>query len=248
MQLVWAGVGDKVARIEIPDPDETVMAGVTWGRPENPMTPAYWSIRCRWSDDVAAAVDFTTRTGSLVEETAFCLLGGFGIAYEINAAAFDRLKGEGAFEPGAVPTEPWLLAQLMEPLNIGSRRVRYRFPRQRARRLAAMRASLQGIELCNLSALGLRERLLAIDGVGPKTASWIVRNLLGSDDVAILDIHVLRACSAMKVFPERVNLPKDYQVLEKRFLDFATAIQVRASVLDAVMWTEMRAGRSPLAA
>jgi len=99
-----------------------------------------------------------------------------------------------------------------------------------------------------LTALELRDELLNLEGVGPKTASWIVRNLRGSDEVAILDIHVLRACSAMAVFPEEVSLPKDYEALERRFLNFATAIEVRASILDAVMWTEMRIGRSPLAA
>ena len=105
-----------------------------------------------------------------------------------------------------------------------------------------MSSQLQDFEVEELDALELRERLLSLEGVGPKTASWIVRNLLGSDDVAILDVHVLRACRAMAVFPAKVSLPKDYGVLEGLFLDFANAIDVRASLLDAVMWLEMREG------
>ena len=81
---------------------------------------------------------------------------------------------------------------------------------------------------------------MELPGIGPKTASWIVRNWLGSDDVAILDVHVLRAGILMGLFPEDCRLPKDYEVLEKKFLDFARAIQVRASLLDAIMWRDMR--------
>lgn len=245
MQLVWAGAGDGAHRIVLPDPDEPVFGCVPWGRPEEPMTPAYWAVRCGWED--ARQPAFVSEGGSLIEEAAFCLLGGFGITYEVNAAAFQRLKRDGAFEPGARPGEAELLALLLEPLDVAGRRVRYRFPNQRARRLASMITSLDDIDVAGFSALELRDFLLELEGIGPKTASWIVRNIFGSDEVAILDIHVIRACVAMQIFPEDVALPKDYEFLERLFLEFASAIQVRASVLDAVMWTEMRVGRSPLA-
>jgi N-glycosylase/DNA lyase len=246
MQFVWAGAGDKAHRLILPDPHEPILDGVKWGRPEEPMTPAYWAARCGWEDADHRA--FVAEGGSLIEETAFCLLGGFGITYEVNAAAFERLKAHGAFCPQEFPSEAWILELLLEPLDVGGRRIRYRFPRQRARRLQAMLGSLSKIDVGGLSALELREYLMTLEGVGPKTASWIVRNILGSDEVAILDVHVIRACTAMRIFPERMSLPKDYERLEQRFLEFALALQVRASVLDAVMWTEMRAGRSLLAA
>lgn len=246
MQLVWAGVGDNAHRLILPDPEEPVMERIAWGRPEEPMTPAYWAVRCGWEDADQPA--FVSEGGSLIEEAAFCLLGGFGITYEVNAAAFNRLKADGAFRAGATREESWILERLLEPLDIAGRRIKYRFPRQRARRLAAMLERLNGIDATAFSALELRDFLQALDGIGPKTASWIVRNIFGSDEVAILDVHVIRACTAMQVFPEQASLPKDYEALERRFLEFASAIRVRASVLDAVMWTEMRAGRSALAA
>jgi N-glycosylase/DNA lyase len=239
MQQVWAGVGDRVTRLELPDPETPVVPGVLWGRPEAPLTPAYWAVRCRWSDGEDR---FVARNGSLREEVGFCLLGGFGITYEVNAAAFARLKAHGAFNPGTVPSEAWFLQLLTEPLQVGVRRVRYRFPRQRSRRLARAAAQLADFSLEGLSEIALRDRLMTLEGVGPKTASWIVRNLLGSDQVAILDIHILRACRAMAVFPAQVRLPRDYAALESRLLAFARAIDVRASVLDAVMWIEMRQG------
>lgn len=186
---------------------------------------------------------FVSRSESLVEEVAFCILGGFGITYDINAAAFSKLKTLGVFANDADHSEDWIY----EALQVGGRAIRYRFPRQRARRLHAMRAGLDGVDCATMSVLDLRRKLLDLEGVGPKTASWIVRNLLGTDEVAILDIYVLRACQAMQLFPDAVSLPRDYVPLEKRFLAFASAIAVRASILDMVMWVEMRRGRSALA-
>ena len=81
---------------------------------------------------------------------------------------------------------------------------------------------------------------MKINGVGPKTASWIVRNLTGSDEVAILDIHIIRACRLMSLFPREVRLPRDYGPLEERFLKFAEGLGVGAAVLDALIWTKMR--------
>ncbi|MGY3221470.1 thermostable 8-oxoguanine DNA glycosylase [Bradyrhizobium sp. USDA 4512] len=81
---------------------------------------------------------------------------------------------------------------------------------------------------------------MKIPGVGPKTASWITRNWLGSDEVAILDIHIIRAGVLIGLFGRQQSVPRDYDVMEARFLAFAAALNVRPSLLDAVMWREMR--------
>lgn len=88
--------------------------------------------------------------------------------------------------------------------------------------------------------LALRERLLSVRGIGPKTASFIVRNHLGSDRVAILDIHVMRACRIAGIFPRELGLPRDYTRLEKLFLSFAQAAELPASILDMAIWDMMR--------
>jgi thermostable 8-oxoguanine DNA glycosylase len=81
---------------------------------------------------------------------------------------------------------------------------------------------------------------MAIPGIGPKTASWIVRNWTGTDEVAILDVHVIRAGQLIGLFPKHIRLPRDYSALEARFLEFSHALKVRASLLDAIIWREMR--------
>jgi N-glycosylase/DNA lyase len=238
MQQVWAGYGETARLLSLPAGDKEVMPGVRWGCPSIPFSPAYWATRCAWPSD--AIPQFVVRDGSLTEEVGFCLLGGFSIRYEMNALAFERLKTEGAFDLEHACPESHLVELLLRPFNVGGRAVRYRFPRQRARRIAGMRLTLAAVELLSLPPLVLRNALLSLDGVGPKTASWVVRNLLGSDEVAILDVHIIRACQFMGLFPAQIKLPRDYSILEKLFLSFAHKIDIRPSVLDAVMWSEVR--------
>lgn len=238
MQEIWTGHGHASELVRIPHQDDEVVAGIRWGRPDIPNCPAYWAIRCRWE---GGASGFLSRGQSLPEEVGFCILGGFGVRYEVNAAAFEMLRRHGAFDLDSDLTVADVGRLLKEPLDVDGRAIRYRFPNQRARRLFDMRVRLRGMKASGVSALDLRDVLQTIDGVGPKTASWIVRNILDSDEVAILDVHILRACRLMGVFPERVALPRDYVGLEKTFLAFASALGVRPSVLDSVMWTEMRA-------
>lgn len=238
MQQVWVGSGERAVKVDLPPPDREVLPGLAWGHACDPSSPAYWAARCRHPGEESP--DYVTSDDSLLEVVGFCLLGGFGIRYEINLAAYDRLKAAGAFDPDGDIDEVGIRAMLVEPLRVQGREVRYRFPNQRARRLASMRVQLSGAWTPGTSALELRRRLMSVEGVGPKTASWIVRNLLGSDEVAILDVHIIRACRAMTLFPERIVLPRDYDALERRFLDLARGIGVPASLLDGVMWTEVR--------
>jgi thermostable 8-oxoguanine DNA glycosylase len=214
-----------------------VVPGVAFGRPEWVPSPAFWLTLAaqEWTDDDR----YVSRPGSpLLDDVAFCILGGFGISMEVNQAAFERLKEASALNP---PSDARTIEDLLlEPLDVNGRPVRYRFPRQRAARLAEALHRLKGIPAGDLSPLDLRDALMELPGIGPKTASWIVRNWTGSDAVAILDVHVIRAGQIMGLFPKTVSLPRDYAVLERRFLDFAAALRVPASYLDALIWREMR--------
>jgi N-glycosylase/DNA lyase len=44
----------------------------------------------------------------------------------------------------------------------------------------------------------------------------------------------------MKLFERDIRFPKDYERLERVFIEFADAIGVRPSILDAIMWREVR--------
>lgn len=240
MQSVWAGYGNSARLLELPDSDEEVVRGVRWGVPDRLGTPAYWAVRCNWNEEDTPS--FACGASSLAEEIGFCLLGGYSVTFEANIAAFEWLRQNEIFDPRNEVSEDRILELLSEPLNVKGRLRRYRFPNQRARRIASMRRQLVEMPLDLVSPRALRDRLMTFEGIGPKTASWIVRNHLDSDEVAIIDVHVLRACRLMSLFPDEISLPRDYESLEERFLDFAKAIKVRSSLLDAVMWAETRAG------
>lgn len=244
LQEAWVGYGETAKRIILPASDREVVPGVPWGSPAYFNTPAYWAMRCQWDDHNP---DYVTRM-DLLREVVFCLLGGFGIKFEVNAAAFDRLEERGFFNDPLCYQEEVVRSWLLEPLTVDGRIIRYRFPNQRAARIAECRKHVKEIDIEAVSPKELREALLGIDGIGPKTASWIVRNCSGSDEVAIIDVHLIRACQHMRLFPAELSLPRDYAALEEQFLHFSRAIDVRPSVLDAVMWSEVRRARHLLEA
>lgn len=82
--------------------------------------------------------------------------------------------------------------------------------------------------------------LLARRGSARRLRSWIVRNYRGSDHVAVLDVHVMRACSVVGTFAFEAVTPRDYERLEQAYLRFAEASQ-----LDALIWDYMRRLSSP---
>ena len=225
--------------------EEEVVPGVTFGREDELLSPAYWAMRCATANP--EAIDFVSRHGSLEEEVGFCLLGGYGVTLEVARAFFERLRAEGVFTPGETFQEKELFTLLNEPAPVNGRPHRYRFPRQRARRIAKAMADLETLDLDPQMPREFRNKIQQLEGVGPKTASWIVRNWLDNDEIAILDIHVLRAGWHIGLFDRLSRLPRDYFQLENRFLIFAQNLKVRASVLDSVMWHDMRTFGSSLA-
>jgi N-glycosylase/DNA lyase len=238
VQRYWVGIGCSAREVILPAPDSEVIRGIAWGRADTLDTAAYWALRCCIEDDPLHG--FTSENGILIDEIGFCILGGFGITAELNQAAFKRLKSAGVFDLSVSTTEAQIKDLLLEPLDVHGRRQRYRFPNQRAKRLSVMRGRFADFRLEGAPVASVHAALRDVPGIGPKTAAWIIRNHFGSDDVAILDVHVLRACSRLRLFPEKVVLPRDYDHLQNRFLEFADALRVRACVLDAVMWSDMR--------
>lgn len=221
----------------LPPPQFEILPGVRWGRFDVLFTPAFWAGR-DWVHRLDRSFSSVRLGTTLREEVIACLLGGYGIPAEIGLAAFRRLRDEGLIEKR--PHADVVGRLLAEPLTIGTRRVRYRFARQRGTYVAAALRLLPSENDLPAGDRDLREILLRLPGVGPKTASWITRNLRGSDEVAILDVHVCRACSAAGVFSADANPSRDYFGLEDRFLKFARALGAQASHLDNVIWQTMR--------
>jgi len=229
---------DVIETIQLPNPQEKILPGIAWGRFQDFFTPAYWYTQA-WVSEKRGFHDSQRLGTSLLEELAICLLGGYGMVAEHGLAAFEQLRGYGFFS-GRLPSEEEIMRILQTPLYIGGRQVHYRYPRQRSKYLYQAIKRLKGEEPPKSSDREFRNWLMSFNGIGPKTASWITRNWLNSDNIAIIDIHIQRSGMIIGLFGPHLNPSKDYFEMEKRFLNFASAIRVRASVLDAVIWSHMR--------
>jgi hypothetical protein len=207
------------------------------GRPEEIGSAAYWFDQ---ASRVVADPSVLSMGNSVVEEVAACLLGGFGMQAEVAEAAFVEIRTAGLLD-GGVPDEDAVEAVLRRPLVVAGRRapVRYRFPSQRAARLAAALAYLSGVDV-PADPVSFREVMLGCPGVGPKTAAWITRNRFGAD-VAVIDVHIRRIGVGLGLFDASWKLPRDYGRFEEAFLAFARAGGVPAAALDACMWWQMHA-------
>ena len=153
------------------------------------------------------------------------------------------MKAHGAFQ-NQLPTQETLLKWLQEPIEVEGHHVRYRFANQKSRYLyeALKKLSIENPPLN--SGKALRNWLLSIPGIGYKTASWIARNWLDADDVAILDIHILRAGLLGNFFESNLTVERHYLELEEQFIRFSEGLGVKASELDALMWLEMMSSSS----
>ncbi|MDT7542430.1 MAG: hypothetical protein QOE33_2334 [Acidobacteriota bacterium] len=231
-------VDGKVERFLLPDPNQQVLPGVKWGHHYATFTPAFWAT-VAWLDGVDGRYSAFRLGKTLEEEVGACLLGGHGIPAEIGLAAFYRVRDCGLLA-GEPPSENTLYQTLSAPLMIEGREVRYRFARQRSKYLSAALNKLHHTPPPTHDALAFRQCLLELSGVGPKTASWITRNWLESDRVAIIDIHIHRAGLLMGLYQLDESPAKHYFDMEHKFLAFARNIGVKASILDALIWRRMK--------
>ncbi|MDR6623856.1 endonuclease III domain-containing protein [Caulobacter segnis] len=246
MQRVIGGSHGKYRFLDLPDPAVALMPGVRWGSFEHALTPAFW-VSQAWLQDDGGDLSFELAP-TLREEVVYCLLGGHGAPAEVGLAASKRVLDALAEKADGVLGRDRIETMLLEPLWVNGKLIHYRFARQRAKYLTGALEGLRHLVDEELDDLALRDALRDLPGIGPKTASWIVRNRRASDRVAILDVHIIRACEHMGVFPRGANLARSYMDLERRFLEFCEVGGVRASVLDAVMWGTMRRlGRRMLA-
>jgi len=237
MQRSFVWNGSTMSSIELPHETDEVIPGVKWGVAFAFPSPAYWKYQVLARRIQGSQIRY--RLGqTLSEEIGACLLGGHGIPAAIGIAAFEHLKQRGVFED-EVPNEIRLHEWLSEPIQFGNKTIRYRFAKQKAKYLSAALTKLDREQAPSDTGKTLRSWLLDIPGIGYKTASWIARNWLDADDVAILDIHLLRAGQLGGFFTPKLTVERHYLKLEEQFVVFSNGLDVRPSELDAVIWHEM---------
>jgi thermostable 8-oxoguanine DNA glycosylase len=236
-QTVIALRTGEVESLHLPPAASEVIPGVYWGRFDEFFTPAFWVARAWIDGDASPFVDYALGQ-SLREEVIACLLGGHGMPAELGIAAFHRLRDRALLD--RISTGAEIERALTEVLVVNGRHLKYRFPRTKARFVSAAIRKLNEEIPPNGSGLKLRNWLLTFPGIGPKTASWITRNHLQSDEVAILDVHLVRAGILMRLFSPSCSIQKHYFEMEAKLVAFAHAANLKLSRFDSMVWCYMR--------
>ena len=189
-------------------------------------------------------------------ELLFCLLGGFGVSYEHNRSAVDVIAALEPFCSTHADDElcDLLVGTLSQPLfgpprSDGSLR-RYRFPRRKADLIVKARTWLRlRRPLTDLLASVADERerrriLCQCPGIGPKSASWMLRNIGLAQELAILDVHVVRALAAAGRLAG-ARLPRDYELVETAFLGWCRELNAPPAGFDLFIWEWQRGSLLP---
>ncbi|MGY4512113.1 hypothetical protein [Bradyrhizobium sp. USDA 3650] len=152
-------------------PPSTAMlrSGIPWGHFDELFTAAYWCGQA-WQADLHGHYGDLRLGNSLAEETAACLLGGYGMPAELGLAAFARLRDRGLLI--GTPPAHEIEMHLAEPFEVSGKSIHYRFPRQKAAYLATCLKAIEHLDEDALDDAPLRSALTEMPGIGLKTASW----------------------------------------------------------------------------
>ncbi len=187
----------------------------------------------------------------LRHELVFCLLGGHGVTFELALSATDVVMALCPFD--SVWSSEELRNQIAVELaeaQFDPRRKdggfrRYRYPNRKADLLVAARDWVleQGGLSDRLKSVGCeferRDWLCACPGVGPKSASWLLRNTGYAQRLAILDVHILRAMAEADRLPP-MQLPRDYEPIEAGFVEWCDELEAPVPDLDLFLWEWQR--------
>lgn len=222
----------------LPDGENELMPGIKWGHYCQLYTPAFWKyMYLVYGSEVG--LDNHRIGSTIIEEIIACILGGYGMPSELGIAAFERLKSKSLIKPGVSFTK--IHEALCDPFEMldGSLK-RYRFYNQKSKYVHKLlqRTDLDQIPLHHDGSL--RTWLLSVEGIGFKTASWITRNWLQSENVAILDVHILRAGKIAGFFDDQCDVATHYLDLESNYISFCNALGVLPSNMDAIIWNYMK--------
>ena len=178
-------------------------------------------------------------------ELVACIIGG-ATRFEHAVAAAETIRS-------LIPT-PWAMRptefrRLRADVDSGALRLPTRFPKEHARYLLSAVDTLylhgSGISplLSGLPATEMRRELVGrIPGVGPKQASLFLLNLGVTDDLAVLDRHVLRymvwICAIDDDRPPRSI--REYEATEARFRAHARVLGHSMVDVDRAVWLTAR--------
>jgi len=135
--------------------------------------------------------------------------------------------------------------------NVRKKIFRYRYPKLRANHIRRTAESVYGkgdsfkgiLSQCCDSRVARKKVMEKTVGIGPKQASLFLRNIGFSDDLAILDTHILRYMFILKLNSQSIrNVPRinDYEMVERKLMHYAFQMNHKLANLDMAIWIVMR--------
>lgn len=212
--------------------------------------PSRWSEQVRWQRMSEAHLWF---------ELVACILGS-QVRFEVAYQAAGNLRRLGLIDTvrhrSGRRQKRLVEAALKRPIRLQEtgRIARYRFPESRAEFIRASAAqiyggggSLRSHLRVTASPAAARRRIVSLaTGVGPKQASLFLTNVGYTDELAILDTHVLRFMSLVgraQIRPNQLTSVSQYEDAEKIFRAYAENLGVSVAQADAAVWIVARAFR-----
>ena len=218
--------------------------------PETTELEFAWTV-CSDLFNAAVRVKEEPTDRRLFEEVIFCIVGGFGVGFEHALSVTNKVLGLGVAHPAwrdetlkTRLTEEFGRRQFEPPASDGSVR-RYRYSSRkadlivRARSWLLQRPGLVGRLQSVQPECRRRAELMQCPGLGPKSASWALRNVGLATELAILDVHIMRALrTAGRITVER--LPRDYELVEASFLAWCRDLGAPPAAFDLFVWEWQR--------
>lgn len=190
-------------------------------------------------------------------ELSCCVLSS-QVRYDLAVSAADSIAKSGALLSGnRLEGElcQKLTVLLSEPLRVGDKLKRYRFPNKRADQLSKLAVRVH-LEASNLDEFltsfsdpnDTRNWLVThAPGIGPKQASMFLRNIDYSFDFAIIDRHVVDYMKIMDIYDAQngsLSTLRSYQKHEAVLSAHASGMGVKVGLLDWAIWVVMRVLKS----
>lgn len=187
----------------------------------------------------------------LLEQLVLCLLSS-SVKYEVAVSYVEYFNQADLFKRWILnlPNQKELYSILVTPIPVKSRCIRYRFPKQRSIQLCSLIKNIYGQGTSIRKILNssnnpkrIREKLVEMcPGIGNKQSSMFLRNIGFTNELAILDTHLIDYLKTIQIIPSNfvLNTSKKYIVVEDKYLDYAISNNFDVNFLDSAIWSIMK--------
>lgn len=172
-----------------------------------------------------------------------CLLSS-QVPYDKALRTIEALAKSGLIDRRFLVTDE----QAEEKVEASLRLSHYRFPKSKAKSLVKTARNLEGRSLQRILASCLNDRrarnLFAqeVHGFGMKQASHFLRDIGFTEDLAIIDTHIIKFLVEKELIskPPKTLTRRRYLTLEKVFIEYAEKQGLSPADLDRMIWQRSR--------